>query len=127
MTAKQFMRKGQVIFREGSPSDFAFIIESGQVEVSRQRRDGQTEVLDILGHHEIFGEIGMIDGGPRTATATALENSKVLMISRQDLNNMARKDPQALFPVLKALTARMRRSTGKDKKQSRFPNLARAR
>jgi CRP-like cAMP-binding protein len=125
MTATQYMKKGQIVFHEGSRSDFAFIIENGQVEVSRKRRDGNIEVIDILGHNDIFGEIGMIDGGPRSATVTALENSKVTMISREDLNIMARKDPNAWFPIIKALSARLRRTATKEKKYLRNANLVR--
>ena len=125
MTATQYMKKGQVIFNEGSRSDFAFIIENGQVEVSRRRKDGNVEVLDILGKNEIFGEMGMVDGGPRTATITALENSKVTMISREDLNLMTRKDPKAWFPIVKAMSARLRRSTTKEKKYLRNAGLVR--
>jgi CRP-like cAMP-binding protein len=125
MTGTQFMKKGQVIFREGSRSDFAFIIEDGQVEVSRRRKDGNIEVIDILGQNEIFGEIGMIDGGPRSATATALQNSKVKLISRDDLNIMSRKDPRAWFPIVKAMSARLRRSTTKEKKYVRNAGFAR--
>jgi CRP-like cAMP-binding protein len=125
MTATQYMKKGQIVFHEGSRSDFAFIIENGQVEVSRKRRDGNIEVIDILGHNDIFGEIGMIDGGPRSATVTALENSKVTMISREDLNIMARKDPNAWFPIIKALSARLRRTATKEKKFLRNANLVR--
>ena len=110
------MKKGQVVFREGSQSDFAFIIEDGQIEVSRKRLDGNVEVLDILGKNEIFGEMGMIDGGPRSATATAIENSKVSMISRHDLNTMTQKDPKTWFPIVKAMVARLRRATKREKK-----------
>jgi len=125
MTATQYMKKGQVVFHEGSRSDFAFIIENGQVEVSRRRKDGNVEVLDILGRNEIFGEMGMVDGGPRTATITALENSKVTMITREDLNLMTRKDPKAWFPIVKAMSARLRRSTTKEKKYLRNAGLVR--
>jgi CRP-like cAMP-binding protein len=125
MTATQYMKKGQVIFNEGSRSDFAFIIENGQVEVTRRRKDGNVEVLDILGQNDIFGEMGMVDGGPRTATITALENSKVTMISREDLNAMTRKDPKAWFPIVKAMSARLRRSTTKEKKYLRNAGLVR--
>lgn len=125
MTATQYMKKGQIVFHEGSRSDFAFIIENGQVEVSRKRRDGNIEVIDILGRNDIFGEIGMIDGGPRSATVTALENSKVTMISRDDLNIMSRKDPNAWFPIIKALSARLRRTATKEKKYLRNANLVR--
>ena len=125
MTAIQHLKKGQIIFREGNRSDFAFIIEDGRIEVSRRRKDGNIEVIDILGYHEIFGEIGMIDGGPRSATATALENSKVTVISRDDLNAMTRKDPKAWYPIVKAMSARLRRATSKDKKYVRHNGLAR--
>ncbi len=125
MTATQYMKKGQIVFHEGSRSDFAFIIENGQVEISRKRRDGNIEVIDILGRNDIFGEIGMIDGGPRSATVTALENSKVTMISREDLNIMSRKDPNAWFPIIKALSARLRRTATKEKKYLRNANLVR--
>lgn len=125
MTATQYMTKGQVIFREGSRGDFAFIIEDGQIEVSRKRKDGNVEVIDILGRNEIFGEIGMIDGGPRSATATALENSKVTMISRSELDAMSRKDPKAWVPIVKTMSARLRRSTTKEKKYLRNANLVR--
>ena len=127
MTATQYMKKGQIVFHEGSRSDFAFIIQDGQVEVSRKRKDGNVEVVDILGQHDIFGEMGMIDGGPRSATVTALENSKVTMITREDLNAMSRKNPKAWFPIVKAMSARLRRSTSKEKKYSRNAGQVRSR
>ncbi len=125
MTATQYMKKGQIILKEGNRSDFAFIIVNGQVEVSRKRRDGNVEVIDILGQNDIFGEMGMIDGRPRSATVTALENSKVTMISREDLNIMTRKDPNAWFPIVKAMSARLRRSTPREKKYLRNASLVR--
>ena len=125
MTATQYMKKGQIILKEGNRSDFAFIIVDGQVEVSRKRKDGNVEVIDILGQNDIFGEMGMIDGSPRSATVTALENSKVTMISREDLNIMTRKDPKAWFPIVKTMSARLRRSTTKEKKYLRNASLVR--
>jgi CRP/FNR family transcriptional regulator, cyclic AMP receptor protein len=126
MTATQYMKKGQIVFHEGSRSDFAFIIQDGQVEVSRKRKDGNIEVIDILGRNEIFGEIGMIDGGPRSATVTALENSKVTMVTRNDLNAMTRKNPNAWFPIIKAMSARLRRSGTREKKYLRNAGLVRS-
>jgi len=127
MTATQYMKKGQVVFHEGNRSDYAFIIEDEQIEVSRKRKDGNVEVIDILGRNEVFGEIGMIDGGPRSATATALESSKVTLISRADINAMAQKDPKVWLPFVKALSARLRRSTTKEKKYLRNSGLVRQR
>jgi CRP-like cAMP-binding protein len=125
MTATQYMKKGQIILKEGNRSDFAFIIVDGQVEVSRKRKDGNVEVIDILGKNDIFGEMGMIESRPRSATVTALENTKVTMISREDLNIMTRKDPNAWFPIVKAMSARLRRSTTREKKYLRNASLVR--
>lgn len=127
MTATQYIRKGDIIFHEGSRSDYAFVIDDGQVEVSRKRKDGNVEVIDILGQNDIFGEMGMIDGGPRSATVTALANGKVTMISRAELDAMTRKNPKAWFPIVKAMSARLRRITTKEKKYLRNAGLARKR
>ena len=101
MSATQFIRKGQVMFREGAKSDFAFIIENGKFEVTRKKLSGKTEVLDILDKNGIFGEMGIIDGHPRLATVTALENGKVILFGKDDLNNMCRRNPKALMPIIK--------------------------
>lgn len=127
MTATQYIRKGDIIFHEGSRSDYAFVIDDGQVEVSRKRKDGNVEVIDILGQNDIFGEMGMIDGGPRSATVTALANGKVTMISRAELDAMTRKNPKAWFPIVKAMSARLRRITTKEKKYLRNAGLVRKR
>ena len=127
MTATQYIRKGDIIFHEGSRSDYAFVIDDGQVEVSRKRKDGNVEVIDILGQNDIFGEMGMIDGRPRSATVTALANGKVTMISRTELDAMTRKNPKAWFPIVKAMSARLRRITTKEKKYLRNAGLVRKR
>ena len=127
MSATQFICKGQVMFREGAKSDFAFIIENGKFEVSRKKLSGKIEVLDVLDKNDIFGEIGMIDGGPRSATVTALANSRVTMLSRNELDAMARKNPNAWFPIVKAMSARLRRATTKEKKYLTNAGLVRKR
>ena len=119
MSATQFISKGQVIFREGAKSDFAFIIENGKFEVSRKKLSGKIEVLDILDKNAIFGEMGIIDGHPRLATVTALENGKVTLFSKEDMNNMCRRNPRALMPIIKALSERLRRYTKRERTLTR--------
>ena len=119
MSATQFIRKGQVIFREGAKSDFAFIIENGKFEVSRKKLSGKIEVLDILDKNAIFGEMGIIDGHPRLATVTALENGKVTLFSKEDMNNMCSRNPRALMPIIKTLSERLRRYTKRERTLSR--------
>jgi len=70
----QQFEPGQVIIRENTPGDSAYIILSGRVEVTK-RIEGQPVVLVRLGPGSIFGEMSLLDGSPRSATATAMETT----------------------------------------------------
>ncbi len=72
---------GEEIFRMGDRGRNAYIIEHGKVEVSATR-DGENVVIAELGKGEIFGEMSMIDDAPRSATVTATEDTKVVVIQR---------------------------------------------
>jgi CRP-like cAMP-binding protein len=73
MNLRKNLKKGEVIFHEGNPSDCAYIIGSGSIETLESSPRGQ-KVLGILEDNEIFGEMGLIDGLPRSATARALKD-----------------------------------------------------
>lgn len=77
---------GSSIFREGDIADCAYMVDSGYVEVSGNV-DGNKKVLAVLGAGEIFGEIALIDGQTRSATAIALHETTLVLISRQQLLN----------------------------------------
>ena len=72
---------GSTIFREGEPGDSAFIIERGLVEITALQR-GKRIVLAHLGRRDLFGEMALVDDELRTATATALDDTEVVIISR---------------------------------------------
>lgn len=101
-------KKGEAIIEEGTLSDCAYIIEKGSVEVSKNRPDGQTQVLGTLRESEIFGEMGLIDGLPRSATVIALEDCVVSILSQETFNNLAHHNPESLMPILKVLAKRLR-------------------
>lgn len=101
-------KKGENIIEEGTLSDCAYIIESGSVEVSKSRPDGQKQIIGILKENDIFGEMGLIDGLPRSATVTALEDCTISVLSQDVFNSLAQHNPQALMPILKVLAARLR-------------------
>ncbi len=105
-TAK--FKKGEEIVQEGKLSDCAYIIEEGSVEVSKNRPDGTKQVLDILKKSDIFGEMGLIDGLPRSATVTALEDCVISILSKETFNNLAQHNPESLMPILKVLARRLR-------------------
>ncbi|ABW67682.1 Crp/Fnr family transcriptional regulator [Desulfosudis oleivorans] len=83
--ATRSFEPGDVIFREGDPGDAAYLILSGLVKITRQQKKTRL-VLNQLGADQIFGEMAMITGEPRTATATALEPTEVFVITEERLN-----------------------------------------
>jgi CRP-like cAMP-binding protein len=107
MNLSRNFKKGGVIFNQGSPSDCAFIVGSGSVEILRETTEGE-KVIGKLKENEIFGEMGLIDGEPRSATARALEDSVLYIINRNNFEVLVHKNPKALLPLLKILTSRLR-------------------
>ncbi|MEK9627866.1 MAG: cyclic nucleotide-binding domain-containing protein [Nitrospinota bacterium] len=101
-------KKGEVIIKEGSLSTGAFIIESGRVEVSKNLPNGKSQVISILDKNDIFGEMGLIDQLPRSATVRALEDSSISIMTPDNFNLLAKRNPQALMPILKVLATRLR-------------------
>lgn len=71
---------GDLLFREDDPADCAYLVEEGWVEIYTERT-GWRQPLSLIGPGEIFGEMGVIDGSPRTATAVAAEDCKLLRIT----------------------------------------------
>jgi CRP/FNR family transcriptional regulator, cyclic AMP receptor protein len=105
---KIYVKKGKSIFLEGAPRECAYIIESGSVEVSKTKSNGKVISLGTLYEKDIFGELGLIDGLPRTATVTAIEDCTVSILTQEAFNTLARRNPQSLIPILKILAKRLR-------------------
>ena len=101
-------KKGEIIVSEGTPSDCAYIIESGSAEVSKSRPNGEKQIIEVLRESDIVGEMGLIDGLPRSATVTALEDCTITVLTQEMFNSLALHNPQALMPILKVLAKRLR-------------------
>ena len=108
MSIKRNIKKGEVIFNEGNFSDCAYIIEKGKVEILEGMADGRKRTLGILKAQDMFGEMGLIDGMPRSATARALEDSVVHVLTRETFDSLLKSNPEALMPILKVLSVRLR-------------------
>ena len=103
-----FFKRGEKIISEGMSSDCAYIIESGRVEVSKRDPNGTRKVLSVLKENDIFGEMGLIDGLPRSCSVVAMEDSSITVLTQDAFNSLADHKPQALMPILKVLAARLR-------------------
>lgn len=102
----------EIIIEEGSPGDCAYIIEKGSVEVSKITLNGEKLVLGVLEKSEIFGEMALIDGLPRSATVTALENCVLSVCTKETFNYLADHNPESLIPIFKVLVRRLRSTLG---------------
>ena len=81
LVARRF-RRGEVIFHQGDPGNALFIVESGVVKISLPSEAGEEAILATLQAGEFFGELALLDGAPRSATAVAMEPSRMLVLAR---------------------------------------------
>ena len=105
--------KSNVICLKGDPSDFLYLVCDGQVEISVSSKDGKTIVLGVMSAGAVFGEIGILDEGLRTANVTAATDVALYRLSRQDFLQ-ASKDftPSEWLSITVYVCNRFRRVTG---------------
>ncbi len=101
---------GTTIFRTGDRGDEMYVIRSGKVEVWLYDEDHQRVALDVIEEGGLFGELSLLDEQPRSATATALIDTDVLVIDREDLRLLFAQKPSAALDVLSTLGQRLRQT-----------------
>ncbi len=99
---------GAVICREGDYGDTFFIIESGTVEISKRLDGESSRILGREGVGEFFGELALVQGVPRVATVTAIEDTELLEISKEDFNQYIDRNPAMAAAIMRAVAARLR-------------------
>jgi CRP-like cAMP-binding protein len=104
LIATEEMREaGEDVFIEGDPGDALYLVLEGSVRVHRA---GQT--ISELGARECFGEMSILDSGPRSATVTVTADTTVLKISREDFQDVMAEKPQIAAGIIRVLTRRLR-------------------
>ena len=104
-------KKGEILFEIGHPGGELFIVRSGKVEMWIKRQDGARVVLETAGPGDFFGEISLLDNGPRNATATILEDAELICVDRGDLDELFRVKPAAAMDLLTATGKRLRETS----------------
>jgi CRP/FNR family transcriptional regulator, cyclic AMP receptor protein len=107
---RSFPRHGRLFF-QGDPGNGLFVVASGLVKVVVTSEDGEEMVLVTLGPGEALGELAVVDGGPRSAAAEALEPTSALLITRPVVLELAARDPALTEALLQALGGLLRRLT----------------
>ena len=101
---------GEIVIREGTKGTSAFIVLSGAVEILKKSGDKEI-VVATLGEGQVFGEMGLIEDRPRSATVKAMTELKLRVISREGFNELLQKKPSVLIPIIKSLFERLRQAS----------------
>lgn len=104
---RRHFKAGETIFQEGDPSDEAFVIHSGQVEILKATPDGEAR-LAILGDDDVFGEMGILEERPRSATARAVDDVNASSVNHEEFVQLILNNPQEGMSLLAALFERLR-------------------
>lgn len=104
-------RRGKTIFRRASPGTAMMAVLRGSVKICTVSRNGKEAVLNVIGPGQVFGEIAVLDGGPRTADAVALVESDILVLDRRDFMPVVRAHPELAQRLLEVLCGRLRKTS----------------
>jgi CRP/FNR family transcriptional regulator, cyclic AMP receptor protein len=97
---------GTVLFEEGQPGDYMYVVQSGEVEIRRQVGETQ-RVLAVLPAGEFFGEMAILNGRPRSATAVVRTPARLLVIEGKTFEAMLRARPEIALRIIKTIAARL--------------------
>ncbi len=99
-------KAGSVLFEEGQPGDYMYVVQSGEVEIRRQVGETQ-RVLAVLVPGDFLGEMAILNARPRSATAVVRANARLLVIEGKTFEAMLRARPEIALRIIKALALRL--------------------
>jgi CRP/FNR family cyclic AMP-dependent transcriptional regulator len=108
---ERVVERGQCVFSQGEPGDRMYVLAEGAVKLFLSSRDGG--IVELVRHRPpaAFGEVALLDEGPRSASAEAVERSTLLVVTRPELLRLLRSDDQVAESLLRILGAMVRRTT----------------
>ena len=109
---------GTRVFHEGDNSDACYIVKEGSFRVTREHSDGRAITLATLGPGEIFGELAMLDGDKRSASAEALTDGELLALPAGDVRSLLARHPEIALKLVAGLVRRLRAANVRLSRQS---------
>jgi CRP-like cAMP-binding protein len=106
------MGEGTTVFIENMPGESLFLIKKGTIRISKMFAEGDEKTLVVLGPEDIFGEMAVIDGLPRSATARVAEDADLISIKKKDLERLCQDDAalalKLVSNIIKVFSKRVR-------------------
>jgi CRP/FNR family transcriptional regulator len=109
---------GTRVFHEGDSSDACYIVKEGTFRVTREHTDGRAITLATLGAGEIFGELAMLDGDERSASAEAVTDGELLALPANDVRSLLARHPEIALKLVAGLVRRLRAANVRISRQS---------
>lgn len=103
---ERVLEPGDAIFDQGDPGDHLYVIQAGEVELTREGRAGH-RVVARLGPGDFFGELSVVMGQPRTTRAVAVKSTRVLALDRSTLESMCLAQPEIAIRMIRILVSRL--------------------
>lgn len=108
--ATEKLSRGKVLFREGQEGDRLYVVVEGKIKLGTSSNDGRENLLSILGPGEMFGELSLFDPQPRTSTATAVTDARLVSLAHEAVIGLVTTHPQTSLELLRRLAQRLRKS-----------------
>ncbi len=112
LAVQRNFRNGEVVFSQGDPGDALHAVVTGRIRISAGTAEGKEIFLNVMEAGETFGEIALLDGGARTATATAIAPSELVSIRRDPLFSLLEREPRLALELLRLCGERLRWTSG---------------
>jgi len=94
------MAEGTTVFIENMPGESLFLIRKGTIRVSKMFAEGDEKTLVVLGPEDIFGEMAVVDGLPRSATARVAEDADLISLRKKDFESLCKSDPELALKLV---------------------------
>jgi CRP-like cAMP-binding protein len=101
------------VFHEGDPSDQIFVVVNGRVKIVTTSSDGKEFILSVLGAGQVFGEMGLLEEAPRSASVSTLTDVELLVIKHDDFDHLLKTSPGISRKLMAILSRRLRRANSK--------------
>lgn len=98
----------EMLFLKGDPGDALYAVRRGQIRIATGTESGRRLTLNLLGSGDVFGEIALLDGRPRTADALAVEPTELFMVRRRDFLDLVERQPAVAIHIIEFLCRRIR-------------------
>lgn len=112
LAVQRSFRAGELVFSQGDPGDALYAVITGRIRIGTGTADGREVFLNIMEPGDTFGEIALLDGGTRTASATAITDAELVSVGREQLFGLLGGEPRVALELLRLCGERLRWTSG---------------